>query len=151
MDPWKRNGTGIVGILVVSLCLLAPIAIAGSGSVGKERSVVKDPVTFVYTPANGVYWNDRKLMDLPVPLFLHYHFRPRIPMGISVFGDGITKVVFYLNGAQQFIDTEPPYQWILPPMVVPMFGHTVYPVMVEAWVGNDVYVSDNLTVYRLFL
>ncbi len=150
MAAWKSNGAGMGGMLVICLCLLAPLAMAGSQPVQKQTAAGEDPVTFVYVPAGGVYWNDRKLMDLPVPLFLHYYFKRGIPMMITPVG-GIQRAEWYLNGVLQFVDTEAPFEWTLVPApAVPMFGHSVT-MMVKAGDGVNEYVSENLTVYRLFL
>jgi len=148
---WKKNVAGFVGILVVCVFLLVPVAGSGAYSVQKGAIGQQDQIVFSAWPENGIYWNTHKIANYSVPYFLHYHFRPRIPVSISISGNlsYIDRVVLYINGAQQFISYEPPYQWkcLLP---VPPHGHSLAIMIVAYTVDGGVY-SCNQTVYRLFL
>ncbi len=147
--PGKRNGGKSVGLVIVCLCLIAPLTVAGTVPSYKTSTVMQDPIAFHNTPENGLYWNDHKIANYSVPLFLHYRFKREIPMGISISGgDGIVLIMVYYDG-QGSIQTAPPFGWPVNPIPVPIFGHApTLGVRVTFQDGQSIW--DNVTVYRLF-
>ena len=142
----------LFGAAVVTVCLLAPVVFASS-PVATTNTKASDTIVFHYGPASGVYWNDKKLMDLPVPFFLHYYFRSGIPVSISVDGGNISWVEFFVGGALAFNATEPPFIFGVLGLkaYVPDHGSAVSPLVAKAYADGQVFVSENYTIYRLWL
>jgi hypothetical protein len=147
----ERNGI-VIGALVLALCLLTPMVLAGRTVTQRTSSPVKEPVTFWFAPGPGVYWNDKRIMDLPVMLVLHYHFKPGIPITLTASGESISCVEFYLDDSLIFNDTDGSDGFKLtihPGLPVPDHGQTG-PLRMIAY-GDQVYISENITIYRLWL
>jgi len=148
----KKSCLRAVELAVVVGCLLVPSVMAGTNAPLLKSD--DGPILFSTWPGNGVYWNERKLMDLPVLLFLHYHFKLRIPVKVRFtanVSDDVGRVVFYIDGAQQFIDTEPPYQWTLGPIFVRVPPRGQGALVFNVSIDNVNYYRFSFTVYRLRL
>jgi len=144
------NGAGLAGVMVVCVCFITPMAVVGVSPIHKETSIIQDPVVFQHTPENGLYWNDRKVAEYPVPLYLHYYFSHYLG-GIQIYikGDNISRVQYYINGAEDFLDTEAPFGFILGPYPLPAFGHG-FILTSKVYLDDGQIIRDDWTVYRLF-
>ena len=144
----RIKGAGLVGVMVVCVCLFAPIATSGMSSVHKEINGRQDQVVFFSWPRNGIYWNEHRIANYSVPYLLHYHFRLQIAPTLTVNASGVNRVEWWLQGAVQFID------WDGAPFVyglfVPPHGHSLT-LMAEVYLYNGDVYSANITIYRLFL
>ena len=147
----KRNRM-IMGALLLSLCTLTPIVFAATPSTQPVPNPAKDPVTFTVSPGPGVYWNERKVMDLPVPLFLHYHFKLPIPIHIAVSGDNFSYVEFYVNGVLMFNDTDGSdgFSFRIHPGLQ-VYPHGSLELSLAIKTGGQELISQNYTIYRVWL
>jgi len=145
----KGNREKSIGLVIVCLCLIAPLMVAGTSPSFKAATIIQDPIAFHNTPENGVYWNDHKIANYSVPLYLHYRFKREIPIGISIIGDVIGDIWYSLDGGAWIPYTGGGWFWSVHPVVVPAFGHSpTLGVKVVFQDGQSIW--DNLTVYRLF-
>ena len=145
----KGNGGRSVGLVIVCLCLIMPLTVAGISPSYKVSTIMLDPIVFHNTPENGVYWNDQKIANDSVPLYLHYRFKREIPMGISVTGDEIGSIFVSYDGGVLILQTGAPFGIPVHSVPVPVFGHSpTQRVLVVLQDGQTIW--DNVTVYRLF-
>jgi hypothetical protein len=139
-----------VGIIL--LFIGASVPIVGT-SVEKNISSLVDQPTIDITPHDGLYWNDRRIAEYPVPLFLHYYFKIKasIPVVVTIEASAdLDKIEIYINDVLQetIVDPGLTYTWsfhvtILPFRHSPTFGIKVYFTAGE-------FINDNVTIYRLF-
>jgi hypothetical protein len=99
----------ILAIGIVFLFIGSGIpALAQSTPKSSERNQhTYGQVIFTIFPENGKYWNDRKIADYTVPLFIHYHFKLIMSgkMGIKVFTNdtNVDRVEYWIGPYLQFI------------------------------------------------
>ena len=148
--PRKWNEGTSVGLVIVCLCLITPLTVAGISPSYKVSTVVRDPIVFHNTPENGLYWNDQKVANYPVPVYLHYHLKHNIPLGISVNTSEIPALIMTgYNGGSLVVQTGAPFGWPVRPLPVPYFGHSPKLTVIVIFQDGRAF-WDNLTVYRLF-
>jgi hypothetical protein len=154
----KCLAVGII-LLFIGTCITTAIApvtdkplVAAGNSPQKKTNVMQDNPIIGHIPDDGLYWNDRKIAEYPVPLFLHYHFKYRAhfyPMFIfNDNGSGISKVEFYVDGVLIGTQTSPPWTFTFRVTVTPFHHSQTFGIKV--YFGAEQNYSDNVTIYRLF-
>lgn len=136
-----------IGIILLFIGL--NVAVMGH-STQKTGTVLHDAPFITHTPDDGLYWNNRKIAEYPVPLFLHYYFKIKATFTLGMSAEGeFEKVEFYLNGVLQETFTGPgPYVYTWEVMITP-FRHS--PTLgIKAYPSEGDVISDTITVYRLF-
>lgn len=139
-----------VGIILLFLGASGPVV---GTSAEKTISSPVDQPTIDITPHKGLYWNDRRIAEYPVPLFLHYYFKIKasIPVVVTIeASEDLDRIEIYMNDILQetIEDPGPTYTWsfhvtILPFRHAPTFGVKVYFTAEE-------FINDTITIYRLF-
>jgi hypothetical protein len=138
--------------VAVGIILLFVGTISGGAltDVGKKPLGSRGVISHV--PMDGLYWNDRRIAEYPVPLYLHYYFKlqavfqPRFLIDDNI--TGIELVEFYLDGALIAEVTSPPWDFYCRLTVIPFHHSHTYGIKVYCS-GGETY-SDTITIYRLF-
>jgi len=141
--------------LAVGIILLfvgASVAVTGN-SVQKKTKTMQDTPSIELTPSDGLYWNDRKIAEYPVPLFLHYYFKIKatIPIVITIETlEGFEWIEIYINDLLQEIieGPGPVYAYSFNVTVTPFHHSPTFGIKVCLY-GEEI-LSDNVTIYRLF-
>jgi len=129
-------------LLVAILVTLIMVPVSCQWSVPKDavpRSEKRLDGNITIEPQSGIYCCMKEILPFPVLVFLHGAMR--FTVNINDSESGIDRVVFFINGAQQFIDTEAPYQYTLT-------GGWFLKFTISAWA--DGMMSDPVVVYRIF-
>jgi hypothetical protein len=140
-----------IGIMLLFVGASVPVA---GNFIHKKTVFTADTPTIERTPSNGLYWNDRKIAEYPVLLFLHYYFKIRATFSITITIDtgdsGFNTIEFYLNGLLQttIVGPGPTYAWVYNVTVTP-FHHSLT-LGIKAYIFDGEIFSDNVTIYRLF-
>lgn len=147
----KRNWLA-VGIILFSIWVSVPVV---APSVDMKHIDTLYSSTIDIIPSDGLYWNDHKITEYPVPLFLHYYFKinARIRITVSINASdagGFDRVEFYINDLlyNTIAGPESQYVFSFDVTVTPFHHSPTYGIKVYVH-GGDV-ISDNVTLYRLF-
>ena len=139
-----------VGIILVFIG--ASVAVTGN-SVQKKTKTMQETAVIEHTPSDGLYWNDRKIAEYPVPLFLHYYFKiwATIPIVITIETSGdLERIEIYINELLQTTieGAGPVYAWSYNVTVTP-FHHSMTIGIKIFYFDSEEVISDNVTIYRL--
>ena len=134
---------------MLSLTLLAPAVLAVQPAPQVTPKATQNDVVFTHLPAPGLYWNNHKLANFPVALYLRLRFGKLTEYGGSVTGSNITKVELYAQGYLMITYTQPPYSWSTPGMHVRILGATPT-LTAKVYLKSGDVLTDNMTIYRLF-
>jgi len=140
-----------VGIILVFIG--ASVAVTGN-SVQKKTKTMQETAVIEHTPSDGLYWNDRKIAEYPVPLFLHYYFKiwATIPIGITIETSGdLQRIEIYINELLQetIYVPGPVYSWSYDVTITPFHHSQTFGIKLFYFDSEEV-ISDNVTIYRLF-
>ena len=146
----KRN-CFVIGIIL--LFIGANATVAGS-SVEKKTMCTIDPPMIDITPDDGLYWNDHKIAEYPVPLFLHYYFKiwATIPIVITIETSGdLERIEIYINELLQetIYGPGPVYSWSYDVTITPFHHSQTFGIKLFYFDSEEV-ISDNVTISRLF-
>ena len=149
--PGKRYGINTLGLLIVCLCLMTPLANAGTPSANKAPpKVLQDSVVFTHIPADGLYWNTHKIANYSAPVFIRLRQGYVGSIGTSVTGKNIHQVYFYIDGSLMYGELWPPYSYIIDEAIpLPAFSN-LSALTTKVYMNDGQIIWDNLTVYRLF-
>jgi hypothetical protein len=138
-----------LAIGIILLFIGANVAVTGN-STQKKTKVMQDTPLIEHTPGDGLYWNERKIAEYPVPFFLHYYCKIKATFTIVMTGEGFfEKVEFYYNGVlQETITGAGPAVWSCDVIITPFHHSPTFGI--KAYLGGGEVISDNVTVYRLF-
>lgn len=137
-----------VGILL----LLSFVSVTGAGTVVQKDAVLPTSTPEIqHIPGDGLYWNDQKIAQYPVPLYLHYYFKWRAvfhPRFVFFNISGVFKIEYYLDGALVGEVTTAPWEfdWDIR---IPPFGHSST-CGIKIYFEDQQTLRDNVTIYRLF-
>jgi hypothetical protein len=143
---------------VFSLSLQKPLTFNLNQQGNKRQSWTQpstiDTVTFSHIPANGMYWNGRKIADYPVPLAIRAKGGFVAGVGCNVTGTNISRVEVWVSTWDgKYLDgnlTSPPFQWyIAPGPHISVFSHSPT-YSTKVYMDDGQIIWDNLTIYRLF-
>lgn len=141
----------VIGIIL--LFIGANTTVSGT-PVEKKTMCKTDPTMIDITPHDGLYWNDCKIAEYPVPLFLHYYFKiwATIPIGITIETSGdLQRIEIYINELLQetIYGPGPAYSWSYNVTITPFHHSLTFGIKVLYFESEEV-ISDNVTIYRLF-
>ncbi len=142
----------VVGIIFISIWVSVPVV---APFIHMKPIYMLGSPTIDITPSDGLYWNDHKIVDYPVPLFLHYYFKIWATIPITIFinasdAEGFERVEFYINDLLQFTMMGPgPQYGISYNVTIPPFHHSST-FGIKVYVNGGEVMSDNVTIYRLF-
>jgi hypothetical protein len=140
----------VIGIIL--LFMGAGVTVGGE-SVQNKTMLKTNAPTFEHTPGDGVYWNNHKIAEYPVPLFLHYYFRicAIIPITLGFeASEGLDRIEIYINELLQetIIGPGPAYSWAFNVIVTPFHHSPTFGI--KLYHDGGEIISDNVTIYRLF-
>lgn len=139
---------GAVGILL----LFSFVSVTGAGTVVQKNTVLPTGTPEIeHIPGDGLYWNDQKIAQYQVPLYLHYYFKWKAffhPRFVFHNISGLYMIEYYLDGALVAEGTAPPwdFNWDIR---IPPFGHSST-CGIKIYFENQQTLRDNVTIYRLF-
>jgi hypothetical protein len=141
-----------VGIILLVIGASGPIV---RTSAEKNISSLVDQPTIDITPHDGLYWNDRKIAEYPVPLFLHYYFKIKasIPVVVTIEASAnLDKIEFYINDVlQETIDSPGSNITLSFPMTIFPFRHSPkVGIKVFLYAEELIILWGTRTIYRLF-
>jgi len=145
----KKHLVSTAGSLMLCLLFLMPLVMANR-PVTTTITATQNDIVFTHIPANGLYWNSKKIANFPVAYFLRDKGGVLTDMGGSVTGTNIDRVELWAEGQLMMSFTAPPYSWdIHPGPHLVMFSHTM-PLTAIVYLTTGGTVWDNMTIYRLF-
>jgi hypothetical protein len=140
-------------ILVVGVILLffgLTTLPSSSMPVIKAQPSKTDSVSFIFYPANGLYWNNHTIANYSVPLFLRLKGGNISHLKLKVIGDNIDRVEFWIGHYFQFTAGPPDPCWILNgPFHIRPFNH-YGPYTIKVYMDSGLLIWYNYTVYRWF-
>jgi hypothetical protein len=137
-----------IGIILLSVG--ANVSTVGS-SIQKKMISTEDTPEIDFIPNEGLYWNDQKIAEYHVTLYLHYYFKFKAifyPRFITHNISGIFMVEFYVDGSLIGSVSTEPFEFYCRLIVTPFRHSSTYGIKI--YYGADQSISDNMTIYRLF-
>jgi hypothetical protein len=133
-------------LLIIGLFVIPNVC----GQTQEKTRPMEDSVVFRHVPENGLYWNERKIADYPVPFYLRDNSGLIVNIGCNVIGDNISRLEVLVNNYLLITETSPPYGWGWSPGdYLRMFSHSPT-YTTKVYVNDGQVFWDNLTIYRLF-
>lgn len=101
------------------------------------------PTVTITRPTKALYIADKKIIPFPFPVILG-----KITVEVDAIQEhyGIDRVVFYVHGTAQLVDTTPPYSWTWTQRNFRLVDN----IWVIAWDAKGRYVEQNIDVIKWF-
>jgi hypothetical protein len=139
-------------ILVVAVILLffgLTTLPSSSMPVIKDQPSKSDSVIFRFSPAIGLYWNDHKIANYPIPLFLRLKGGNITRLKLEVIGDNISRVEYWEGLYLQYIGGPPDSCLILSGVHLKPFSQLGY-WTVKVFMDDGQIIWYYYTAYRWF-